>query len=109
MMRKQPPPIPTRHVLWLGWKIVILLSVSLCAFGLFRLHHQPRVSHLAVSRDRSLSFRDSFFAIPKIAFLFLARRNLPLDFLWSGFFEVRSVFSPCVKNLSSFRCFFLRI
>ncbi|KAA8520128.1 hypothetical protein F0562_014384 [Nyssa sinensis] len=30
---------------------------------------------------------DSFEGPPKIAFLFLARRNLPLDFLWGSFFE----------------------
>ncbi|KAK4744219.1 hypothetical protein SAY87_010531 [Trapa incisa] len=87
MIKKQPPPVPTCHVLWLGWKIIILFSVSLCAFGLFRLHHKPRLTPLAISSDRSLSFLNDFSATPKIAFLFLARRNLPLDFLWSSFFE----------------------
>lgn len=106
-MKKPPPPIPTRHVLWLGWKIVFLLSVSLCAFGFFRLHHQPRPSPLAVPRHRSLSFSRSFTGAPKLAFLFLARRNLPLDFLWSSFFEVRSIFSTSSK-IVIFQCFSLR-
>ncbi|KAL5990141.1 hypothetical protein ACLOJK_011038 [Asimina triloba] len=47
----------------------------------------------AVVRDAAASIvhrpSDRFFGIPKIAFLFLARGDLPLDFLWQGFFQVR--------------------
>ncbi|PON52134.1 Glycosyl transferase [Parasponia andersonii] len=91
-MSKKSPPIATRHVIWLGWKLVIFLSVALCLLALLRLHSsQPDLlsSPPSISRARSRLSRDNgrFNGPPRIAFLFLARRNLPLDFLWGSFFE----------------------
>jgi len=53
--------------------VVVLLLLSLFRF------HSPKPS-ISVSRV--------FDGPPKIAFLFLVRRNLPLDFLWDAFFQV---------------------
>lgn len=87
-MTKKAPPILARHVIWLGWKLVIFLSVALCLIALLKLHSQPDLSS-SIARSRSRIPRPNIFAgPPKIAFLFLARRNLPLDFLWGNFFEV---------------------
>ncbi|KAG2395685.1 uncharacterized protein HKW66_Vig0069390 [Vigna angularis] len=52
--------------------VVVLLLLSLFRF------HSPKPS-ISVSRV--------FDGPPKIAFLFLVRRNLPLDFLWDAFFQ----------------------
>lgn len=89
---KKSPPIPARHVIRLSWKLVIVLSVALCVWALFRLHSQPDLfssspSSLVLARSRISRHGKSFTGTPKIAFLFLARRSLPLDFLWGSFFE----------------------
>ncbi|XP_062088297.1 glycosyltransferase BC10-like isoform X2 [Humulus lupulus] len=90
-MTKKAPPVATRHVIWLSWKLLIFLSVALCVLALLRLHSQPdpfSSSQSSISLARSRISRDNVFTgPPKIAFLFLARRNLPLDFLWGSFFE----------------------
>ncbi|XVE51068.1 hypothetical protein DITRI_Ditri02bG0008900 [Diplodiscus trichospermus] len=91
MTKKASALVPGRHVLWLGWKFVILLSFALCFFALLRLHFSPDFSSppysVSRSRPRSRISRDNFRGPPKIAFLFLSRLNLPLDFLWGSFFE----------------------
>ncbi|CAN6546728.1 unnamed protein product [Malus baccata var. baccata] len=92
MTMKKSPPIPARLVIRLSWKLVIVLSVALCVWALFRLHSQPDLissspSSLVVARSRISRHGRSFTGTPKIAFLFLARRSLPLDFLWGSFFE----------------------
>ncbi|XP_030552983.1 glycosyltransferase BC10-like [Rhodamnia argentea] len=92
---KKSTQAPTLHVLWSGWKLVILLSISLCLFALLRLHYQPMFPsssssspYLEIYRARSRYLRHAgFVGNPKLAFLYLARRNLPLDFLWGSFFE----------------------
>lgn len=79
---------PRRHVIRSGFKLVIILSIGLCFFALLRLHFS---SDTLISRARRPSIsRDVVFFTgpPKIAFLFLVRRELPLDFLWGSFFEV---------------------
>lgn len=75
-----------RRVIWSGWKLVIILSMGLCVFALFRLHLSSPPETL-LSRRRSFSREVVFSGPPKIAFLFLVRRGLPLDFLWGSFFE----------------------
>ncbi|XWS12872.1 hypothetical protein CRYUN_Cryun37aG0127800 [Craigia yunnanensis] len=91
MTKKAPAPVPIRHLIWLGWKLVILLSIALCFFALLRLRFSPDFSSspnsFSRARARSRISRDNFDGPPKIAFLFLARLNLPLDFLWGSFFE----------------------
>lgn len=76
-----------RRVIWSGWKLVIILSMGLCVFALFRIHLSSPPETL-LSRRRSFSREVVFSGPPKIAFLFLVRRGLPLDFLWGSFLEV---------------------
>lgn len=92
-MTKKAPPVVTRHVIWFSWKLVIFFSVVLCVVALLRFHSQPPddlvSSPTSIYLPRYRISRDnSFPGPPKIAFLFLTRRNLPLDFLWGSFFEV---------------------
>ncbi|GER52896.1 Core-2/I-branching beta-1,6-N-acetylglucosaminyltransferase family protein [Striga asiatica] len=79
------------HVLRLGWKLVVFSSVALCVLSFIRtqLYSQSPESsysptHLA-RRTRVLS--SQFRGDPKIAFLFMVRRSLPLDFIWESFFQ----------------------
>lgn len=66
---------------------MIVLTFVLCLFALFRLHSQSELSTISSSRKYRHSFGEKFEGPPKIAFLFIARQNLPLDFLWGSFFE----------------------
>lgn len=90
-MTKKSPPIPARHVLRFSWKLVVILSITLCVLAFFKLHSQPDLysspSSLSIARSRLSRHGNNFSGPPKIAFLFLARRSLPLDFLWGSFFE----------------------
>ncbi|XP_068666684.1 glycosyltransferase BC10-like [Aristolochia californica] len=70
-----------RSLFWFGLKIATSLSVFMFVFLLLRLLLR---SSNAV-RDKVLV--EPVFGTPKIAFLFLARSNLPLDFLWHAFFQ----------------------
>ncbi|KAJ6769583.1 CORE-2/I-BRANCHING BETA-16-N-ACETYLGLUCOSAMINYLTRANSFERASE FAMILY PROTEIN-RELATED [Salix purpurea] len=85
------PPIllqqSRRRVIWSGWKLVIILSMGLCVFALFRLHLSPPPETLLSRRRSSFSREVVFSGPPKVAYLFLVRRGLPLDFLWGSFFE----------------------
>lgn len=65
--------------------------IAFSLVALFRLHLQYDTSSLAISRTRSRIHYDDFDGPAKIAFLFLARRELPLDFLWGSFFEIADV------------------
>ncbi|XP_057961998.1 glycosyltransferase BC10 isoform X2 [Malania oleifera] len=85
-MAKKPPPLPLRHAFWFGWKLVIALSVFLCVLAFLRLRSQSEPSLTLARRSRFFRPR-SFEGPPKIAFLFLARQNLPLDFIWGTFFQ----------------------
>ncbi|XP_041028381.1 glycosyltransferase BC10 [Juglans microcarpa x Juglans regia] len=87
MTKKAPPPIVARRVIWLSWKLVLSLSLALCALALLRLHSQPGLSSPSPSLLRPRVSRYILDRPSKIAFLFLARTNLPLDFLWDTFFE----------------------
>ncbi|KAG6418995.1 hypothetical protein SASPL_121203 [Salvia splendens] len=79
------PGLSMRHVLCLGWKLVILLSVALCVFAFLRIQLYSQSTAALPRKSRSLTYE--FNGNPKVAFLFLVRRNLPLDFLWESFFE----------------------
>lgn len=84
------PGLSMRHVLCLGWKLVILLSVALCVFAFLRIQQYSQSTAALPRKSRSLTYE--FNGNPKVAFLFLVRRNLPLDFLWESFFEVGAIF-----------------
>ncbi|XP_010244121.1 PREDICTED: uncharacterized protein LOC104588028 [Nelumbo nucifera] len=86
-MTKKRPPSTLRHVFWFGTKLVISISIVLCVFALLRLHSQSKLQSSIASSRRSRSLDEHFDGPSKVAFLFLARRNLPLDFLWESFFE----------------------
>lgn len=79
--------MPPRRVLWLGF--VVAFSLLLCVGVLWKLNSDPEEDYHPVRRiaRRSRSVDHRFEGPPKIAFLFLARRDLPLDFLWGSFFE----------------------
>ncbi|KNA19918.1 hypothetical protein SOVF_056960 [Spinacia oleracea] len=69
-------------------KLVITVSIILCIFGFWKF--QSQLISSPPSKMTRLSRRVgpiSFVGPPKIAFLFLTRRHLPLDFLWGSFFE----------------------
>lgn len=90
MMKKHSSPnLTIRQTFWFGWKLVIILSITLCVLALLRV--QRSQSQLSSSSSYILSRRSrtpvEFYGNPKIAFLFLSRQNLPLDFLWQTFFE----------------------
>ncbi|XP_029122388.1 glycosyltransferase BC10 isoform X2 [Elaeis guineensis] len=86
-MKKRLPPSSSpsiRQHFWLGLQLVLSLSVLVCVLALLRLNSQSQSSPAAFSPLRRPS---SFSGPPKIAFLFLARSNLPLDFVWHAFFQ----------------------
>ncbi|KAL6546799.1 hypothetical protein OROMI_022520 [Orobanche minor] len=84
------PGLSMPHVLCLGWKLVVLVSIVLCVLTFLRIQQYPQATgsyssaHLP-RKSRVLSYQ--FSGDLKIAFLFLVRKNLPLDFLWASFFE----------------------
>lgn len=92
-MKKKAPLTPGRSLIWFSWKLLVTFSIALCILALIRLHSSSRTDLTSASLSRRLRPpSDSFLGRPKIAFLFLTRRNLPLDFLWGSFFEVFSSF-----------------
>ncbi|KAJ6338762.1 hypothetical protein OIU76_008256 [Salix suchowensis] len=79
-----------QHLLWFGFKIVIALCFSsYFVFAYLNLHSQVKLPslHPPVFHASPSSRSRHFEGTPKIAFLFLARRDLPLDFLWDSFFK----------------------
>ncbi|KAF5199580.1 Core-2 i-branching beta-n-acetylglucosaminyltransferase family protein, partial [Thalictrum thalictroides] len=83
-MTKKKPLLSIRQVFLLGSKLVISLSVFLCVFSLFRTHSFQTTKH---HHHPTFHFQQHFDGPSKIAFLFLASKDLPLDFLWDSFFE----------------------
>ncbi|XP_058092615.1 glycosyltransferase BC10-like [Magnolia sinica] len=84
---KRFPSFPIRP----GSRLFISLTTVLFIFALFRLHSLSKLPSSAPARNAAASVlsrpSNPFVGTPKIAFLFLARSNLPLDFLWQGFFQ----------------------
>ncbi|RYQ82022.1 hypothetical protein Ahy_B10g100600 isoform D [Arachis hypogaea] len=110
-------PPKRRHVItsttgsrFFSWKLLILLCVSLsCVLvlaSLFSLHssylsNADSSNHFKVTRS---TVSRTFHGPPKIAFLFLVRQNIPLDFLWHVFFKNGNVakFSIYVHSAPGF-------
>ncbi|PIN21331.1 hypothetical protein CDL12_05967 [Handroanthus impetiginosus] len=86
MTKKVKPGLSMHNVLCLGWKMVIIVSLILCVFAFLRIQQYSQSTSSALPRKSRVSGYQ-FRGNPKIAFLFLVRRNLPLDFLWESFFE----------------------
>ncbi|KAF5804091.1 putative glycosyl transferase, family 14 [Helianthus annuus] len=78
-MRKRS--LSVRQNLLLIWKLAILLSFIFLVFALVRIHFYYD--------DRSPDDDDGdvFQGNPSLAFMFLVRRDLPLDFLWQTFYQ----------------------
>ncbi|XP_077226943.1 glycosyltransferase BC10-like [Tasmannia lanceolata] len=92
MTKKRFSSSSLQHHFWLGSKIVISFSIFLCVYALLRLHSQSKLQSSSEVRDAAAAVfvrrsTEPFSGNPKISFLFLARRNLPLDFLWQSFFQ----------------------
>ncbi|KAM7255396.1 hypothetical protein ACFE04_026098 [Oxalis oulophora] len=88
MSKQQQGLIGRRHVLllWLRlrWKVVIIILMLSILILLLLLTSVIGVLH----RHHEYEYNDdSINNTNKIAFLFLARRDLPLDFLWTAFFH----------------------
>ncbi|XP_010924084.2 glycosyltransferase BC10 isoform X1 [Elaeis guineensis] len=86
-MKKRMPPSSSPSIqqhFWLGLQLVLSLSVLVCVLALLRISSQSQSSASAFSSSGRSS---SVEGTPKIAFLFLARSNLPLDFVWHAFFQ----------------------
>ncbi|XP_071714019.1 glycosyltransferase BC10-like [Rutidosis leptorrhynchoides] len=74
--------------LWLIWKLLILLTLVSLVITLLRIQFNPSSSQLLRGSQHPISNDDlAFVGNPKLAFMFLVRRDLPLDFLWQTFFE----------------------
>ncbi|KAF7121471.1 hypothetical protein RHSIM_Rhsim13G0150800 [Rhododendron simsii] len=91
MTKKKRPSLPPqlsslRRFLSSVRNLLILLSFSLSLLALFCLHRSLSLSSSSLSR-RSRTPTSDLRGPSKVAFLFLARRDLPLDFLWGNFFE----------------------
>ncbi|XP_050245965.1 glycosyltransferase BC10-like [Quercus robur] len=86
MSRKRASP-PIRHLWRFLSNLIIFLCVFLCLFAFVRLHFQSSIS--TSPSYSALHYHDDhhFEGPPKIAFLFLVRKDLPLDFLWGAFFK----------------------
>lgn len=114
---------PVRNILWLSWKLVTGISITLFVLAFVRLQNYAQKYPYTASSDSVSSSSSSssysslihhrsrsvssyvFEGNAKIAFLFLARRNLPLDFLWGSFFEV-SLISTSSFNFNFFESSF---
>ncbi|KAL6135217.1 hypothetical protein ACLB2K_067445 [Fragaria x ananassa] len=72
-------------------RLIIILCVLLCVLAFLRLvlrSESNLQSSFPSTPRRSRGFIDTqFVGPPKVAFLFLVRRDLPLDFLWGTFFK----------------------
>lgn len=105
MARRSPPQIPAsrRGVVSFRWKLIAALSASLCVLALFSIYH--RESRPVRSRIPLQKYSGER---PKMAFLFLARHDLPLDFLWDRFFKVDHPFHSIPFPSESLIIFLLR-
>jgi hypothetical protein len=76
--------------LGLGFRVVLFLAFLALVRVVFRIQND-------LVGGGSESSKETVFLVPKVAFLFLARSNLPLDFVWHTFFKVLviSVFFRC--------------
>ncbi|KAH0467030.1 hypothetical protein IEQ34_004268 [Dendrobium chrysotoxum] len=104
--KRAAPPLaaaPFRRRLWLSLELVAALSVLAFLFVILRIQSYS----LTTPQPTLLLFRDPipFAGEPKIAFLFLARAGLNLDFVWHNFFKNAQVgnFSIYVHSKPGFK------
>ncbi|KAF5481031.1 hypothetical protein F2P56_001723, partial [Juglans regia] len=81
-----------RHLLRFFSKLIFFFCVLLCLLAFHRLQYSPSklqapIFTSRISRTLRACHHVHFEGPPKIAFLFLVGRDLPLDFLWGAFFK----------------------
>ncbi|KAM1666487.1 hypothetical protein ACFX1X_046115 [Malus domestica] len=91
MAKKRASSASMSRLLSFVSRLFIVLSILLCLLAFLRLIHsqskdQPPV-FASPTRFPAVIHDNQFEGPPKVAFLFLARRDLPLDFLWNTFFK----------------------
>ncbi|VVA17573.1 PREDICTED: Core-2/I-branching beta-1 [Prunus dulcis] len=89
-MTKKRASSPMRQLLRLVTGLIIIVSIFLCLLAFLRvLHSQSKLPPSFFTSQRSHAFiqEDQFKGPPKVAFLFLVHRDLPLYFLWDTFFK----------------------
>ncbi|ONI18402.1 hypothetical protein PRUPE_3G213600 [Prunus persica] len=89
-MTKKRASSPMRQLLRLVTGLIIIVSIFLCLLAFLRvLHFQSKLPPSFFTSQRSHAFihEDQFKGPPKVAFLFLVHRDLPLYFLWDTFFK----------------------
>lgn len=90
-MTKRRASSPMRQLSRWRSRLISILSVLLRVLAFLRVFHSQAnlQSSFPTSRRRSRAFIDKQFdGSPKVAFLFLVRWDLPLDFFWGTFFKV---------------------
>ncbi|GAB2240046.1 hypothetical protein Droror1_Dr00020564 [Drosera rotundifolia] len=85
MTKRQGPVVTARQAVWVGFAVVVVFSVLICVTMMWKLHSESLRFGVGVRRKRGGG--EEWVGFGKIAFLFLVRRDLPLDFLWGSFFE----------------------
>ncbi|KAF8016709.1 hypothetical protein BT93_H2051 [Corymbia citriodora subsp. variegata] len=83
-MGKKRASLPMRQLLVLRSKLVFSIFLMFCVFAFVRLNRPKSGSSTNKSSNGEKSKLETN---PKIAFLFLARKNIPLDFMWGAFFQ----------------------
>uniref|UniRef100_A0A7N0TP42 Core-2/I-branching beta-1,6-N-acetylglucosaminyltransferase family protein n=1 Tax=Kalanchoe fedtschenkoi TaxID=63787 RepID=A0A7N0TP42_KALFE len=84
-MRKKLQYAPSRRIVWSGLKCALVSAFVLGGLALLWFNS---LSESDAIKDARRMLRYGEYSGPdRVAFLFLARRNLPLDFLWGSFFE----------------------
>ncbi|KMZ69679.1 hypothetical protein ZOSMA_209G00120 [Zostera marina] len=86
--KRKPPIVTVASHFWIAVKAVVFVSFFICFIASFLYLSTMSVvvddspsSYLSSSYDYSLDFPG------RIAFMFLVRSNVPLDFLWHTFFK----------------------
>ncbi|XP_074307477.1 glycosyltransferase BC10-like [Silene latifolia] len=70
------------------WKVTMLAAIiAVCLFGLWTLQTRSSSLDMISTTRRPRRVEATFDGPLKIAFLFLTRRHLPLDFVWASFFQ----------------------
>uniref|UniRef100_A0A1D1XVY1 Protein translocase subunit SecA 1 n=2 Tax=Anthurium amnicola TaxID=1678845 RepID=A0A1D1XVY1_9ARAE len=95
LLLASPSSSSVRGRFWLGLKVVGVASALFCVLALLRIQQEFRSTSLYLEKVRTAAEEAQtaatslapFEGAPKVAFLFLARAGLPLDFLWHAFFQ----------------------
>jgi hypothetical protein len=89
------------------WTFISFLVVVLVLGILFKLQSLVPALEPPISSTPFPTVSQPKEPASKIAFLFLVRHQMPLDFLWEHFFQVQNYYgsSFCIRRSSCFFCF----